>query len=187
VYINVTQSLIDVYSFACLDSSVETAEELEREKGIFDGGLVLDNEAVNTAAIDTRSLSIAATSPARGSTSPAYSPTSPAYSPTSPAYSPTSREYYSPPLPAALSLASLHSLNSEGDEPVFEIDRRISDEIEEFYSLEDNKMCMYADEGRPSSKSLHLLSDYLDLENKLTVKSGAVFTYSPSNTEIVSD
>ena len=92
--------------------SLETAEELGEERGDFDSGLLLDsdNEAVNTAAIDSRSQSIAAISPAhsptspahgptfqaymyRQPTSPAYSPTSPAYSPTSPAYSPTSPAY----------------------------------------------------------------------------------------------
>ena len=153
--------LASACSFDRLDSSVETAEELHvvRESGTFDGGLFLDNEAVNTAAIDTRSLS---ESPEHGHTSPAlyyYSPTSPAYN--------------SPPLPASLSHSSLHSLHSEGDAPVLERDRRISDETEEDY--EYSIMCVAEDVGRSSSESLELLSGYFDLEDKLTMKSGAVF------------
>ena len=178
-----------VCSFVRLDSSVATTEELHiaRESGAFDDGLFLDNEAVNTAAIDARSLS---KSPEHGPTytalcyspaSPAYSPTSPAYSPASPAYSPTSSAYNSCPLPASLSHASLHSLNSEGDSsaPVFERDRNLSNETEEEY--EYSIMCVAEDVGRSSSESLELLGGYFDLEKKLTMKSGAVFICYPSN------
>ena len=184
-----------VCSFIRLDSSVTTTEELHiaRESGTFDG-LFLDNEAVNTAAIDARSLSKSSehgptyttlcyspTSPAYSPASPAYSPASPAYNPTSPAYSPTSPAYNSRPLPASLSHASLHSLHSEGDSnaPVLERDRNLSDETEEEY--EYSIMCVAEDVGRSSSESLELLGGYFDLENKLTMKSGAVFICYPSN------
>lgn len=193
-----TQPFIDMIperasasSFIRLDSSVETTEELEREGGAFDDGLFLaTNEAVNMAAIDTRSQSIAAKSPAYSPTSPAYNLTSPAYSPTSPAYSPKSPAYYSPTspaysptLPATLSLASLHSLHSEGDAAVFEIDRRLSNEIYSSQSIEMSAYDddLYEDVGRASLESLEseqtvVPSGYLDLEDKLTVTPGAVFT-----------
>ena len=175
-FIDVIPQRASVCSFFHLDPTVETAEELEREGGVFDDGLFLaTNEAVNTAAIDTRSQPMAAKSPAYSPTSPAYNLASPAYSPTSPAYSPT--------LPATLSLASLHSLHSEGDAAVFEIDRCLSNEI---YSSQSIKMSAYDDDlyedvGRASLESLEseqtvVPSGYLDLEDMLTVKPGAVFT-----------
>ena len=154
---------------------MSTTEEIHvaRESGTFDGGLFLDNEAVNTAAIDARS------SPEYGPTYTAlcYSPASPAYSPASPAYSPTSPAYNSCPLLASLSHASLHSLHSEGDSDaaVFERDRNLSDETEEEY--EYSIMCVAEDVGRSSSESLELLGGYFDLEDKLTMKSGGY----PSN------
>ena len=166
-----------VCSFVRLESSVETTEELERESGAFDDGLFLaTNEAMNTAAIDTtcRSQSRASTSPVHSPTSPAYSPTSPAYSPTSPAYRLTSPAY-SPTSPATLSLASLE------DAAVFEIDRRLSNEIYSSRSIEMSAYDddLYEDVERAPLESLEseqtvLLSGYLDLEDKLTVKPGAV-------------
>ena len=202
-----------IHLYTCVDIepvgasmySLETAEELGEERGDFDSGLLLDsdNEAVNTAAIDSRSQSIAATSPtynptspARGPTfrayrrhtSPAYSPTSPAYSPTSPAYSSTSLAYsptspsHTATLPAILSEASVHSLHSEGEAAAFEIDECLIER--KCSSQEMNSDDMYGDGGE---ESLGLLSGYLDLEEDFTVKSGAVFTYTLYNVEIVSD
>ena len=169
-----------VCSFVRLDSSVSTTEELHvaRESGTFDGGLFLDNEAVNTAVIDAKSSP--EYGPTYSPTAPAYSPAAPAYSPTSPAYSPTSPAYNSHPLPASLSHASLHSLHSEGDSnaAVFERDRNLSDETEEEYQY--SIMCVAKDVGRSSSESLELLGGYFDLEDKLTMKSGVVFICYPS-------
>ena len=183
-HVDVEPRHASVCSFVRRDSSIETTEELGGESGAFDDELLLANEAVNMATIDSRSQSIAATSPAYRPTSPAYyspasqtyySATSPTYSPTSPARSGVSPTH-SPPLPATLSLDSLHS---EGD-VYYMIDRQLSsDEMEDAYPFQGIKMCMVSDDvygDGSSQEGLDLLSGYLDLEDKLTVKSGAAFT-----------
>ena len=134
-----TQPLVDqkvdlasVSKFTDLDSSLETAEELEQEGGAFDDEL-LQNLSINAVPLDTGSAAYnvayysptslayrptmsygVVSSPAYSPTSPAYSPTSPAYSPTSPVYSPASPAY-SPTSPAA----SLYSLHSEDGEAAY--------------------------------------------------------------------